>query len=217
MAKIFGGSASRLEVYALFVAAVVLIGGGIGGAIVVTSSDSKPAEVAQVSVDTTVVDTTGVPATPEIGPPAAENPGPATTQAQRQNNPQPLPTPTTAPPAMVPVQDWMTFCVMPNLVGLSLYAHYDESTVSNAMKAAGCSLPFAKPTAWCVDASLASQTAICCGGRGRVRTQTPTAGTLVHRTLGTYSYSVGWYPERPQGDTTGTAPPSGFIFGTNPC
>lgn len=40
MAKIFGGSASRVEVYALFVAAVVLIGGGIGGAIVVSSDDT---------------------------------------------------------------------------------------------------------------------------------------------------------------------------------
>ena len=58
MAKIFGGSASRLEVYALFAAAVVLIGGGVAGAVVVTSSGSKPAEVAQTSVDTTVVDAT---------------------------------------------------------------------------------------------------------------------------------------------------------------
>ena len=61
MARIFGGSASRLEVYALFAAAVVLIGGGISGAVVLTSSDSKPVEVAQVSVDTTVVDTTQAP------------------------------------------------------------------------------------------------------------------------------------------------------------
>jgi hypothetical protein len=62
MAKIFGGSASRLEVYALFAAAVVLIGGGISGAVVLTSSDSKPAEVAQSAVEATVASI--VPSTP---------------------------------------------------------------------------------------------------------------------------------------------------------
>jgi hypothetical protein len=51
VAKIFGGSASRLEMYGLFVAAVILIGGGISGAVVLTSSDSKPAEVAQPAVE----------------------------------------------------------------------------------------------------------------------------------------------------------------------
>ena len=40
MAKIFGGSASRLEMYGLFVAAVVLIGGGVSGAIVLSSNDN---------------------------------------------------------------------------------------------------------------------------------------------------------------------------------
>ena len=49
MAKIFGGSASRLEVYALFAAAVVLIGGGVAGAVVVTSSGSNPSQSAQVA------------------------------------------------------------------------------------------------------------------------------------------------------------------------
>ena len=79
MAKVFGGSASRLEVYALFAAAVVLIGGGVAGAVVVTSSDSKHAE--QLSVDTTVVDTTVVDAT------VGANAGSAatTTQAGQQN------------------------------------------------------------------------------------------------------------------------------------
>lgn len=58
MAKIFGGSASRLEVYALFVAAVVLIGGSIGGAIVVTSGDGGSAPVADMETTTTSVTTT---------------------------------------------------------------------------------------------------------------------------------------------------------------
>ena len=54
MAKIFGGSASRLEVYALFVAAVVLIGGSIGGAIVVTGGDGGSVPVAVVETTTTL-------------------------------------------------------------------------------------------------------------------------------------------------------------------
>jgi hypothetical protein len=60
MAKIFGGSASRLEVYALFVAAVVLIGGSIGGAIVVTSGDEGSAPVTVVETTTTAVTSTVV-------------------------------------------------------------------------------------------------------------------------------------------------------------
>jgi len=74
VAKILGGNASRLEVYALFVAAVVLIGGGISGAIVVTSSDSKPAEVAQVSVDATVAPTTTPVTAPWMTTPATTAP-----------------------------------------------------------------------------------------------------------------------------------------------
>jgi hypothetical protein len=75
MAKIFGGSASRLEVYALFAAAIVLIGGGIAGAVVVTSSDSKPPDVAQVSVDTTVVESTVVDAMGASSAPTVAGPG----------------------------------------------------------------------------------------------------------------------------------------------
>ena len=85
MAKIFGGSASRLEVYALFVAAVVLIGGGVAGAVVVTSSDSKPAEVAQVSVDTTVVDTTVVDTTSTQAAAGTSAPPASTSQPKQQS------------------------------------------------------------------------------------------------------------------------------------
>lgn len=87
MAKIFGGSASRLEMYALFVAAVVLIGGGIGGAIVVTSSDSKPAEVAQVSVDTTVADTTPTQAAAGTSAPPASTSQPKQQSVGGSTNP----------------------------------------------------------------------------------------------------------------------------------
>ena len=104
MAKIFGGSASRLEVYALFAAAVVLIGGGVAGAVVVTSSDSKPAEVAQVSVDTTVVDTTVVDTTvvdttvvdTTVEPVAVEVP--VASEPRSQNTTRPTEAPRVSPP-----------------------------------------------------------------------------------------------------------------------
>jgi hypothetical protein len=72
MTKILGERASRLEVYALFVAAVVLIGGGIGGAIFLTddspgSSNSAPATVAstlQPATTTTAVRTTSTAGVP---------------------------------------------------------------------------------------------------------------------------------------------------------
>lgn len=41
MPKIFGGNASRLEMYGLFVAAVILIGGGVSGAVVLTSTNNQ--------------------------------------------------------------------------------------------------------------------------------------------------------------------------------
>jgi hypothetical protein len=53
MAKILGGSASRLEMYGLFVAAVILIGGGVSGAIVLSSdSATVPPAVIQSPVET---------------------------------------------------------------------------------------------------------------------------------------------------------------------
>jgi hypothetical protein len=78
MARILGGNASRLEVYALFAAAVVLIGGGVAGAVVVTSSDSKPAEVAQVSPGSSNV-------TASTSQEAAATSPTATSELNRQN------------------------------------------------------------------------------------------------------------------------------------
>jgi len=69
MARKLGGTASRFEVYALFIAAVVLIGGGIGGAIVVTN-DSGTADVSGTAlVETT---TTVEVATTIVDPPTTE-------------------------------------------------------------------------------------------------------------------------------------------------
>lgn len=60
MAKILGGSASRTELYGLFIAAVILIGGGVSGAVALTSSDQTPSEaVAESEVERTESDAEG--------------------------------------------------------------------------------------------------------------------------------------------------------------
>lgn len=191
MAKIFGGSASRLEVYALFVAAVVLIGGGVAGAVVVSSSDSKPAEVAQVSVDTTTVDTTVVETTV---PPAPDGTTSPTATAQRYYNPEPQAPVTSYPNQPVqtvapqPIQDYSAYCIMPNLVGLRGQSGIDN-TFRTSMENAGCRLP-APPVSYCLDPNLDY------GGfdNFEIRSQSPAAGTMIHRTLGTYSLVAGYYP-----------------------
>jgi hypothetical protein len=50
MAKVLGGSASRAEVYGLFITAVILVGGGVSGAIVLTSGSDSPREAATAVV-----------------------------------------------------------------------------------------------------------------------------------------------------------------------
>ena len=202
MAKIFGGSASRLEVYALFAAAVVLIGGGVAGAVVVTSSDSKPAEVAQVSVDTTVVDTTGAPTTaPPVVAPGATTP--STNAPPRQTSPpttiyeDAVPvavTPTTRyvepPPVTVtpdqPVQDFSAYCTMPNLIGTWSLGGTDNPwehhiVVGRKLSEAGCGVPVEKN--WCISDSVPL-------GFFGIVSQDPAPGTLVHRSLGTISIRV---------------------------
>ncbi len=92
MAKIFGGSASRLEVYALLAAAVVLIGGGVAGAVVVTSSDSNPAEVVSTTVALDIdASNKRLSATADpLGAPTADISAPVATASQptSQNGPQ---------------------------------------------------------------------------------------------------------------------------------
>ena len=195
MAKSFGGSASRLEVYALFVAAVVLIGGGVAGAVVVTSSDSKPAEVAQVSVDTTVVDTTAVDTAVAPAPDGTTSP---TTTAQRYYNPEPQAPVTSYPNQPVqtvapqPIQDYSAYCTMPNLVGIEDSTSFlGAPLVEMAMTGAGCSL---KATAnWCFDPSLEAKSLARYEGFAIVLSQTPSAGTLIHRSLGSASFRIAYY------------------------
>ena len=180
MAKIFGGSASRLEVYALFAAAVVLIGGGVAGAVVVTSSDSKPAEIAQVSVDTTVVDTTVVPGATT----------PPTTAPPRQTSPTTTiyqdPVPVTVTPSQ-PIQDFSAYCTMPNLLRYfapqPTFSGIPIQPVALAIVEAGCSenmnaFGFSFTRDECIEPQMPSNYV------ARVIQQNPAAGTLLHKTFG---------------------------------
>jgi len=211
MAKIFGGSASRLEVYALFAAAVVLIGGSVAGAVVVTSSDSKPAEVAQASVDTTVAPTTVVPTTTPVTEPGATTP--PTTAAQRFYNPEPQAPVTSYPNQPVqtvapqPIQDYSAYCTMPNLVGISGHV-FSQNLGTDALRAANCLMN--APVRWCVDSSLVPR-ANTVSGIAQVRSQSPQPGTLIHRSLGTVLVTVGYYPEIINGGV------GFFNHGTTPC
>jgi hypothetical protein len=216
MAKIFGGSASRLEVYALFVAAVILIGGGIGGAIVVTSSDSKPTEVQEASVDTSVVDTSTTPTAPSPSAPT-EPPVPPTTSAQRYYNPEPQAPVTSYPNQPVqevapqPIQDYSAYCTMPNLVGSEVHQYKTpRSPVEDQMRAAGCVMT--TTAFWCLDSSLYSHPKVgMVGGIALVHSQSPAPGTLIHRSLGTYTVSIHHHPQvRPDGSERS-------LNGTNPC
>ena len=191
MAKIFGGSASRLEMYALFVAAVVLIGGGISGAVVLTSSDSKPAEVAQVSVDTTVVDTTVVDTT-VVDTTVVDTLTTTTTTAPAQESQSAAPTtryveppPVTVTPDQ-PVQDFSAYCTMPNLIGTWSLGGTDNPwehhiVVGRKLSEAGCGVPVEKN--WCISDSVPL-------GFFGIVSQDPAPGTLVHRSLGTISIRV---------------------------
>jgi hypothetical protein len=55
VSKILGGSASRTELYGLFIAAVILIGGGVSGAVVLSSSDETPSAAVVESESTTTM------------------------------------------------------------------------------------------------------------------------------------------------------------------
>ena len=184
MAKIFGGSASRLEVYALFAAAVVLIGGGVAGAVVVTSSDSKPAELALVETTTT-----SAPATPPVQVEAGVTTLPPA-QTSRQVNPPATtyedPTPITVTPSQ-PIQDFSAYCTMPNILGYFALPPINSGIpiqgVAEALTQAGCleNWAGALSPSWgdsCLEAQMPSNYVI------RVIEQSPSAGTLVHKSFG---------------------------------
>lgn len=192
MARIFGGSASRLEVYALFVAAVVLIGGGIGGAIVVTSSDSSPTPIATAEATTTTSEVvTTIQNAPEaIAPPQAQTPRQAAPPGSIYEDPTPI----TVTPSQ-PIQDFSAYCTMPNLLryfapqpGQS-YSGIPIQPVAYAIAEAGCSEnPFAFGFSFtrdeCIEVQMPSEFV------ARVIQQTPAAGTLVHKTFGRIDLKV---------------------------
>jgi hypothetical protein len=185
MARILGGNASRLEVYALFVAAVVLIGGGISGAIVVTSSDSSPAPVAVAEATTT---TAAAVTTIQVAPGATPSPP---VQTPRQAAPSTSiyqdPTPVTVSPAQ-PVQDFSAYCTMPEINGI-----YDEDMSGPVYWRAVDYVDLFSPTTcprgliagvgFCIDSNLGDN-------QFRILNQSPAAGTLVHRSLGSISYVI---------------------------
>jgi hypothetical protein len=177
VAKIFGGSASRLEVYALFAAAVVLIGGGVAGAVVVTSSGDE------TSTPVTVVETTSTTATTAV---PVEVTAPSTTSAPINQPQLPSPRYVDPPPVTVtpdqPVQDFSAYCVMPDVLGIWTwrtpgYGVGGITHVGEAIRDAGC--PFTNSGIVCYTDSLSGR------GTTRVVSQDPSPGTLVHRSFGT--------------------------------
>ena len=175
MAKIFGGSASRLEVYALFAAAVVLIGGGVAGAVVVTSSGD------QTSSPVTVVETSSTTVTTAV---SVEVTAPSTTAAPIDQPPPPKaryvdPPPVTVTPEQ-PTQDFSAYCTMPNMIGT--FTGQDPSDSLGGFSAASSKLREAN----CQQPAVAKMGAGLCFtdslplGSLRIMTQDPSPGTLVH-------------------------------------
>jgi len=177
MAKIFGGSASRLEMYALFVAAVVLIGGGISGAIVVTSGGETSAPVTVVETSSTT--TTAVPV--EVTAPTTTEP--TVNQLPTSTTRYVEPPPVTVTPEQ-PIQDFSAYCTMPNMIGTFTGQNPNDSlsgytAVRQKLTDAGC--PYSG-FQQCFTDSLPANTV-------RIVSQEPSPGTLVHRSFGTVTLS----------------------------
>lgn len=187
MARILGGNASRLEVYALFVAAVVLIGGSISGAIVVSSSgDEASAPVTVVELSSTTV-TTAVP---------VEVTAPTTTEPTVRQLPPPTtryvdPPPVTVTPEQ-PVQDFSAYCTMPNLIGMATGQNPTDSlgghqAIALKLREAGCP-PMRSWGPYCYSDSVPLASI-------RIVSQEPAPGTLIHRSFGTISLRSEWSSE----------------------
>ena len=174
MAKIFGGSASRLEVYALFAAAVVLIGGGVAGAVVVASGGETSAPVTVVETSSTTVPVEMAPST-TAAPPVSQLTRPTTSYTE--------PPPVTVTPEQ-PIQDFSAYCTMPNMIGIITGQNPNDpisglSAVRQKITDAGC--PYSG-FQYCFTDSLPANTV-------RIVSQEPSPGTLVHRSFGTVTLS----------------------------
>jgi hypothetical protein len=176
MAKIFGGSASRLEVYALFVAAVVLIGGGISGAIVVTSGDETSSPVTVVETSSTTV-TTAVPV--EVTAPTTTEP--TVNQLPTSTTRYVEPPPVTVTPEQ-PIQDFSAYCTMPNMIGTFTGTGQNPPSMLDGFNAVNRKLresncPIGNQIRVCYTDSLPL-------GTLKIVIQDPSPGTLVHSSLG---------------------------------
>jgi len=201
MAKIFGGSASRLEVYALFVAAVVLIGGGIGGAIVVTSSDSSPTPIATSEATTTTSEVvTTIQNAPEaIAPPQAQTPRQAAPPGSIYEDPTPI----TVTPSQ-PIQDFSAYCTMPEINGIhdedmSGAVYWRAVDYVDLLSPTSCPRGLIVGVGFCIDSTLGDN-------QFRILNQSPASGTLIHRSLGSISYVI-----------AANSPESGHTGNNNPC
>ena len=177
MAKIFGGSASRLEVYALFAAAVVLIGGSVAGAVVVTSGGetSAPVTVVETSSTTTTAVLVGIAPSTTAAPSVNQTPRPTTGYVE--------PPPVTVTPEQS-IQDFSAYCTMPNMIGIITGQNPNDpisglSAVRQKITDAGC--PYSG-FQYCFTDSLPANTV-------RIVSQEPSPGTLVHRSFGTVTLS----------------------------
>lgn len=122
-ARVLGGRATRLELYAIAIVVIVLGFGSIGGAIIVSSSDSETTTTTALSATTTVstedTASTLAPETPDSpespSPPSDETP--TTTQARTVTTDArgaELPIP-------VPADRCATRVTIPNVIGMEIW------------------------------------------------------------------------------------------------
>lgn len=168
------------------------VGGGISGAIVVTAGTdaAAPEPIAPATTAVEPTTTTSAPGTATTASPAPA-PAPSTTAYE--------PPPVTVTPAQ-PVQDFTAYCTVPNLVGTWLrpqlvQGNFFHVVVNEMLRDADCGgqLPAGYDNTLCVDPTVPADSV-------RILAQDPAPGTLVHKLLGSVSYTMR-IPPRPVGST----------------
>lgn len=94
--KLAGGTATRAEVYGLFIAAIVVVGGGVGGAVAFTMTDGFTSSPSETSSDATGPNETSTPGSTDstaIPNPDGSTPGgpDGSTPGESDSNPAPSP------------------------------------------------------------------------------------------------------------------------------
>ncbi|MBU3702184.1 MAG: hypothetical protein FGM58_09090 [Acidimicrobiia bacterium] len=181
-----GGRASRLELYAVAAIVLVLGFGSVGGAIVITSNDSRP-EKAQETTATVVEETTTTTSAPVVtAPPTTEAPPPPTTQ--RRNPATDEYVETFAPPVTLPPPGPSgRTCTVPDVVTAVGTPSDPASAViklSAAVRASGCKFPTEVD---CIDPAVPA-------GSFREAAQNPAPGTVIDSNAVWY-HTVHWSPE----------------------